>query len=470
KLEAKCSSLVFYQSYLEMIAAQEHTEFLHMEIHSKYEDEVLEFYRNGKVKTVQSKKDPQRTIQVIKSTVGGTKVKISQKKLEEKLNLPNSGNEIGRLPAKNLDWKTVGISRQIPSGPAKKSDFKNDYKLILELVIACLECGSGGHSDDITQERAFIINALITRSKTMGVALEGKKYDARYWLYYLSSKGENKISSSVEESSSDNVLIRSLKKSVKRKQVVSSSPSAEAPHTLAVVNLEEQEEEVSAQGELQRKKKRKITSPPTSGNVNPDELMGKEPVEETSAHNQSPKQLDEELPQVQSFQPPQTDDAENQFMQLYFDWRAWKVGNSAEQLLEWDQQLKNKKIIKKCLGLPVNRCCEQILWKRTYEDLHLEHLATSPVSEFEPELEIPEKSEENLEKSTPPETNEVQKDQAIEIERSSAEAENEAQMTRLDTSETPVAIFEQNIEVEDRDSLSRDISVWYRSWVTKLLV
>ncbi|VFQ73952.1 unnamed protein product [Cuscuta campestris] len=279
-----------------------------------------------------------------------------------------------------------------------------------------------------------------------------------------------------------------VKKSVKRKQVVSSSPSAEAPHTLAVVNLEE-EEEVSTQGELQRKKKRKITSPPTSGNVNPDELMGKEPVEETSAHNQSPKQLDEELPQVQSFPTRQTDDAENQFMQLYFDWRAWKVGNSAEQLLEWDQQLKNEKIIKKCLGLPVNHYSKQILWKRNYEDFHLEHLATSPVSKFEvddedpsvyrpifskatedqmvltrkpqrknPELEILEKSEENLEKSTPPETNEVQEDQAIEIQRSSAEAEKEAQMTGLETSETPVAIFEQNIEVEDRDSLSRDIS------------
>ncbi|VFR02440.1 unnamed protein product, partial [Cuscuta campestris] len=104
KLEAKCSSPTFYQSYLEMIAAQELSEFLHMEIRFKYENEVLEFYKNGKVKTVKSKKDPQRTIQVINSTVGGTKVKLSQKKLGEKLHLPNSGVEIGRLPAKNLDW------------------------------------------------------------------------------------------------------------------------------------------------------------------------------------------------------------------------------------------------------------------------------------------------------------------------------------------------------------------------------
>ncbi|VFQ77003.1 unnamed protein product [Cuscuta campestris] len=315
---------------------------------------------------------------------------------------------------------------------AKKADLNNDYKIVLELVIACLECGSGGHADDITQERAFIINALITKSKvnwaahffnfiskhlgkpnqkylcqglyighileSLGAASEGKKYEARYWLYYLSSKGENRAraSTTAEESSSDNVLIMSLNKSVKRKQVVSPSPNAEAPENLALINLEE-EEEISAQGELQRKKKRKITSPSTSGNVNPDELKEKEPVEENSAHNQSPQQPDEEIPQVQNSptsSQPQIDDAENQFWQLYYDWRAWKVGNSAEQLLSWDQQLKNEKIIKKCLGLPVNYCCEQILdvdwvWQRNYEDLHLEHLVTSPVSEFEADDEDP---------------------------------------------------------------------------------
>ncbi|VFQ96639.1 unnamed protein product [Cuscuta campestris] len=148
-----------------MIAAQELSEFLQMEIRLKFEEEVLEFYRNGEVKTAHSKKDPQRTFPVIMSTVGGTKVKLSQKKLGEKLRLPNSGIEIGKFPAKNLDWNIIGISGQIPSGPAKKADLNNDYKLILELVIACLECGSGGHADDITQERAFIINALITKTK-----------------------------------------------------------------------------------------------------------------------------------------------------------------------------------------------------------------------------------------------------------------------------------------------------------------
>ncbi|VFQ84597.1 unnamed protein product [Cuscuta campestris] len=272
KLEAKCSSPTFYQTYLEMIDAQELSEFLHLETRFKYEEEVLEFYRNGEIKTVKSKENPERSIQLIKSTVGGMKVKISLKRMQKKLHLPNSGIEIGKLSSKNLDWKTIGISWQIPSGSAKKADLKNDYKLVMELVIACLECGSGGHADDITQERAFIINALISRTKvnwakhffnsiskhlgklkqkylcqglylgyileSMGVASEGKKYDSRYWLYYVSSKGENRASSTAEdEASSDNVLIVSLKKSSKRKLVVSPSPSAEAPQNLALVNF-----------------------------------------------------------------------------------------------------------------------------------------------------------------------------------------------------------------------------------------
>ncbi|VFQ90308.1 unnamed protein product [Cuscuta campestris] len=374
----------------------------------------------------------------------------------------------------------------------------------------------GGHADDITQERAFIINALITRTKvnwakhffnsvskhlgkpkqkylcqglylgcileSLGVASEGKKYDARYWLYYLSSKGENRVSSTAEdEGSSDNVLIVSLKKSSKRKQVVSPSPSHEEPHTLAVVNLDE-EEEVSAQGELQKKKKRRISSPSTSGNANPDDL-------------------------------------------LYYDWRAWKVGNSADQLVEWDQQLKNERIIKTCLGQPTNCYCEQILneewvWQKTNEDLQLEHLTTSLASEFEldddytavytplfinsaavqenaatpqqeqiqiafeEELlqslqfqvqeiltttceiysqtgpEIPEKSTENLEQSPLLETTEEEthEEPSVEVQRSLEEAEEGAQIARMEASEPPVAIFEQQTEDEVRDSLSRDIS------------
>ncbi|VFQ63416.1 unnamed protein product [Cuscuta campestris] len=375
-----------FGNYLEMIAAQELSEFLQMEIRLKFEEEVLEFYRNGEVKTAHSKKDPQNTFPVIKSTVG-----------------------------------------------AKKADLNNDYKLVLELVIACLECGSGGHADDITQERAFIINALITQSKvnwvahffksiskhlgkhnqkylcqglyighvleSMGAASKGKKYEERYWLNYLSSKGENRTGASVtaEESSSDNVPLIHMAKTAKRKQVVSPSISVEAPQNLALVNVEEAEE-VSVQGELQRKKKRKLCSPSTSGYVNSDKLKEKEPAEETSAHNWSPQQLEEEIPQVQSLPTslpqPQMDDADNQFWQLYYDWRAWKVGNSAEQLMDWDQQLKNEKIIKKCLGIPVNHSCEEILddywvWQRNHEDLHLEYLANSPISEFEVDDEDP---------------------------------------------------------------------------------
>ncbi|VFQ93617.1 unnamed protein product [Cuscuta campestris] len=190
----------------------------------------------------------------------------------------------------------------------------------------------------------------------MGIASKGKKYEERYWLYYLSTKGENRAgtSATAEESSSDNIPLIHMTKTTKRKKVV--SPSIKAPQNLAPINLEE-EEGSSDQGELQRKKKRKINSPSTSGNVNPDELKEKEPAEETSARNQSPHQFEEEIPQVQSLPTSsqhQTDDADNQFWQLYYDWKAWKVGNSAEQLLNWDQQLKNEKIIKKCLGIPIN--------------------------------------------------------------------------------------------------------------------
>ncbi|VFQ98808.1 unnamed protein product [Cuscuta campestris] len=511
KLEAKCSSSTFFQSYLEMIAAQELSEFLQMEIRLKFEEEVLEFYRNGEVKTAHSKKDPQRTFPVIKSTAGGTKVKLSQKKLGEKLRLPNSGTEVGKFQVKNLDWNIIGISGQVPSGPAKKADLNNDYKLVLELVIACLQCGSGGHADDITQERAFIINALITKTKT-----------------------------------------------TKRKKVV--SPSIEAPQNLALICLEE-EEEVSDHGELQRKKKRKINSPSTSGNVNPDELKEKEPAEETSTQNRSPQQLEEETPQVPSLptpsSQPHTDDADNKFLQLYYNWRAWKVGNSEEQLLDWDQQLKNEKIIKKCLGIPVNHNCEDILddywvWQRNPEDLHMEYLANTPVSDceaddedtavFKPvftrateeqmaltseeiavleataedfpifletspafemvltetvqekaasppqeqnqeaneeeeflqliqsqvleilttpceisnqtQLEILEKSAEIPEQSAIPEPME----KAVEIQRHSGKFEKESQMAEVEVSQTPIAIFEEPNEAEDSDSLSKYIS------------
>ncbi|VFQ93039.1 unnamed protein product, partial [Cuscuta campestris] len=225
------------------------------------------------------------------------------------------------------------------------------------------------------------------------IASKGKKYGERYWLYYLSSKGENRASASAtaEESSSDNVLLIHMAKTAKRKQVVSPSISIEAPQNLTLACLEE-EEEVSDHGELQRKKKRKINSPSTSGNVNPDELKEKETAEKTSIQNRSPQQFEEETPQVPSLptpsSQPHTDDADNKFWQLYYNWRAWKVGNSEEQLLDWDQQLKNEKIIKKCLGITVNHNCEDILndywvWQKNPEDLHMEYLANTPVSDCE---------------------------------------------------------------------------------------
>ncbi|VFQ89221.1 unnamed protein product [Cuscuta campestris] len=548
-----------------LACAQELSEFLQMEIRLKFEEEVLEFYRNGEVKSAKSKKDPQRTFPVIKSTVGGIKVKLSQKKLGEKLRLPNSGVEVGKLPVKNLDWKVIGISGQIPSGPAKKADLNNDYKLILELVIACLECGSGGHADDITQERAFIINALITKTKvnwaahffnsiskhvgkpnqkylckglyighvleSMGAAVKGRKYETRYWLYYLSSKGENRASASAtaEESSSDNVPLILLAKTAKRKQVVSPSISIKAPQNLALACLEE-EEEVSNHGELQRKKKRKINSPSTSGNVNPDELKEKEPAEEASVQNRSPQQLEEETPQVPSLptssSQPQTDDAENKFWQLYYNWRAWKVGNSEEQLMDWDQQLKNEKVINKCLGIPVNHNCEDILndfwvWQRDSEDLHMEYLVSTPVSDYEADDEdtavfkpvfakatedqvvftveaqnfleaaaegfqtFPETSpasevvlteaiqekaasppqEQNKEATEEGEFQQLIQSQVLEISNQPEleipdkhSEEAKTQMAEVEVSQTPAAVFEEQNAHEERDSLSRDIS------------
>ncbi|VFQ95849.1 unnamed protein product [Cuscuta campestris] len=291
KLEAKCSSSMFYQSYLEMIAAQELSEFLHMEIRFKYENEVLEFYKNGKVKTVKSKKDPQRTIQLINSTVGGTKVKLSQKKLGEKLHLPNSGVEIERLPAKNLDWSVIGISGQNLSGPAKKA----------HLIIACLECGSGGHADDITQERAFIINALITKSKLDVDWVWQRNYEDLHLEHLVTS-----------------------------------------------------------------------------------------PISEF--------EVDDEDPAV--YKPVLSKPTEDQ--------------NQEGSNVEFQQLLHSE-----ALEILTNPC-----------------EITNPT-----EAEIPEESTENLEMSKTPETNEAQEEQAVETQRSSAEAEKETQMAELEASKSPVTNF-----------------------------
>ncbi|VFQ86946.1 unnamed protein product [Cuscuta campestris] len=319
-----------------------------------------------------------------------------------------------------------------------------------------LSHGDNSGSDDITQERTFIINALITRTKvnwakhffnsvskhlgkpkqkylcqglylgyileSLGVASEDKKYDARYWLYYLSFKGENSASSTAEdEGSSDNVLI------------------------------------------------------------------------------DNPQKVDEGTPQDQSPPSPSSQartDEVSKFLQLYYVWKAWKVGNSADQLLEWDQQLKNEKVIKRCLGLPVNCHCERILDEEWAENITAEAQADmeAEVEDFQVFLETslvfdailteavqgnavtPQRDQEtyeeevlkslqfqsidNLEKSTPPKDTEEEahKEPAIEALRSFKEAEEGAQIVRLKATETPVAIFEQQTEDATRDSLSRDIS------------
>ncbi|VFQ98019.1 unnamed protein product [Cuscuta campestris] len=60
--------------------------------------------------------------------------------------------------------------------------------------------------------------------ESMDVASDGKKYEERYWLYYLSSKGENRASPVAEEEGSSNeVLDVALKKASKRKQVKKSN-------------------------------------------------------------------------------------------------------------------------------------------------------------------------------------------------------------------------------------------------------
>ncbi|VFQ88323.1 unnamed protein product [Cuscuta campestris] len=163
----------------------------------------------------------------------------------------------------------VGYSDSDFAG-SKKGDFKNDNKLILELVIRCLECGSGGHADDITQERAFIIYALISKtkvnwakqffnsiSKHIGQPRQKFLCQGLYNGHVLESmdiaSDGKKRSSSVaeEEGSSDEVLAVTLKKSSKRKQVVSSSPCAEEPRDLEAENaaISQYEEKIQAEEE-----------------------------------------------------------------------------------------------------------------------------------------------------------------------------------------------------------------------------
>ncbi|VFQ88247.1 unnamed protein product [Cuscuta campestris] len=76
------------------------------------------------------------------------------------------------------------------------------------------------------------------------------------------------------------------------------------------------------------------------------------------------------------------------------------------------------------------------------------------------ELEIVEKSVEYQEKSTPPDTMEEksQEEPEVEVQRSFEEAAEDAQIARLEVTETPVAIIEQQIADVVRDSISHKIS------------
>ncbi|VFQ73743.1 unnamed protein product [Cuscuta campestris] len=430
---------------------------------------------------------------------GDDVVLSSNKKLKTKLHLPNSGADIGKLSPKSLNWSEIGISGRVPSGLAKKGDLKNDYKLILELVIGCLECGSGGHADDITQKRAFIINDLITKTKvnwakhffnsifkhigkprqkflyqglyighvlkTMDIATDGKKYEERYWLYYLSRKGENRNSFVAEEEGSSNeVMDIALKKASKRKQVVSSSPSAEEQRDLEMVNLDE--EEISAQGQLQKKKNRRISTPSTSGDVNPENSLENHPQD-------SPHPLDEETHQEQTGNHVEniTEETQADLEAGAEDFLIFPENSSALEITfvetlqedvaipqpeEQIQAIAKEEEIMHSVQFQV-----QDILTITCEISNQAELEIRKCTEGDPHLEG--KSEEHLEKlskSTPPDTTEeeIRREPEVEAQRSLEEAGEDAQIASLEVAETLVAIFEQQNAEVVRDPISQEIS------------
>ncbi|VFQ77887.1 unnamed protein product [Cuscuta campestris] len=322
-----------------MIEAQGLSEFLHLEILSKYEEEVLEFYRNGKIKIVQSKKNPERSIQIIKSTVGGTEVKISQKKLRTKLHLPNSVIDIGKLSPNALDWSKIGNFGEAPTGATKKADLKNDYWRTCK------------------PRQKFLCQGLYVGHilESMDIASEGKKYEARYWLYYLSTKGENRASSVAEEEGSSN---EKHKKTWKLKQRISQFfPKTSLAFETVLVGANQE--------------------------------------------NAATPQHEEQI----------------------------QAAAEEEEILH-------------SLKLQVQ-----------------EILTTTCEISNQAELEIPEKSAEYLEKSTPPDAEEeAQEEPEVEAQRSFEEAAEDAQIARLEATETPVAIFEQQNAEVVRDSISQEIS------------
>ncbi|VFQ66087.1 unnamed protein product [Cuscuta campestris] len=188
-----------------------------------------------------------------------------------------NGIDVERLSPRLLNWSEIRISGEAPSSQVKKGHLKNDYKLLLDMITSCLEYGSGGHVDGITQERAFLLNAFLNKtqvnwakhffnsiSKHVGqprqkflcqglyigymleflqVAKSHKDYQERSWMFYMGSKGESKSCSAHEEAASSNeVLTTALKKISKKKQKTSNSSEsedAEEPEDLQQVQIQE---------------------------------------------------------------------------------------------------------------------------------------------------------------------------------------------------------------------------------------
>ncbi|VFQ96176.1 unnamed protein product [Cuscuta campestris] len=77
-------------SFMEMIAAQELSKFLHMEIRFKYENEVLEFYKNGK-KNKNKKGARKNSHNITNFVFDGTPVSVAKQRGTAR---PNSGQQL----------------------------------------------------------------------------------------------------------------------------------------------------------------------------------------------------------------------------------------------------------------------------------------------------------------------------------------------------------------------------------------
>ncbi|VFQ78656.1 unnamed protein product [Cuscuta campestris] len=321
---------------------------------------------------------------------GDKEVKISQKKLRTKLHLPKSGIGIGKLSPKALNWSKIGISGKASTGPAKKGDLKSDYKLLLELKFLCQGLYIG-----------YVLECL-------KVATDGKKYEERYWLYFLGNKDESKASSAAEEEGSSNeVLATTLKKASKRKQVASSSQNADEPQSLELVVLDQ--EEASDQRELQKKKKKKkITTSSESGNANLENSQQNQLHDTFQVHEETHEK-------IQSHGSPSP---------------CWSCA-----------------LMAKCSSLSYH---EAELETQGNADEHQEH----EVQKYVEETLMSTLSETEVE--TEVETEQIPE---MEAQRSPTEKGEDVEVANLEVSiETLVTINEKHIEEVVRDPLSQDIS------------